>query len=152
MAGDDEGLGGGGQVKDFLGYERGIFLFACLPLERYLNGSVRICVRINKCILLSIEGERNKILIVALVGWDYEGFTFPSGSPDVLCLYTPVKDSLSGFMILLWGLAYSRVGLLDCQCLSTNLVPGAPLPSPSLCSDCFMGQLFESEEMVKGRC
>lgn len=23
MAGDDEGLGGGGQVKDFLGYERG---------------------------------------------------------------------------------------------------------------------------------
>ena len=62
-------------------------MFACLPLERYLNRSVRICVGINKCILLSIEGERNKILIVALVGWDYEGFTFPSGSPDVLCLY-----------------------------------------------------------------
>lgn len=64
----------------------------------------------------------------------------------------PVRDSLSGFMILLSGLACSRVGLLVCQCLSTNLVPGAPLPSPSLCSACFMGQLFESEEMVKGKC
>ena len=53
-------------MKDFLGYERG--LFVCLSLESYLNGSVRFCVRINKCILVSIEGEHNKILIVALVG------------------------------------------------------------------------------------
>lgn len=71
---------------------------------------VRICVRINKHILVGIEGEHNKILIVALVGWDYEGFTLASGSPDALCLYYarqrfPVRvcDFALGFGLLLSG-------------------------------------------------
>lgn len=65
-------------MKDVLGYERVIFFFFffSLRLERYLNGSVRICLRINKHSHMSIEGENNKMLIVALVGWNYGGFIF----------------------------------------------------------------------------
>lgn len=77
-----------------------------------------------------VEGENNEMLIVALVGWNYRDFVFSlwfSRCP-ILCI-TSVRDSLSGFMMLFLGLAYSWVGLIVCCLQSPGL---GPLSSPSL--------------------
>lgn len=52
-----------------------MFFFFSFLLERYLNRSIRICLRINECIHMKILNGKI-IVVVVLVGWNSGDLVF----------------------------------------------------------------------------